>query len=295
MGKLAKWIQERSSAFVAQVPIDPVVRSLAIEGHIRTELDRVRATMPDNLILKGFKVFSQVDEDGIIEAISNLVPAPARNKTFIEIGCGRGVQNNTAYLVLKDYRGVWVDGSSTNIQYIRDHCPGIDKSNTLKVDQRFIHRSNVASLLGHYVSFIGTSEPEFFTLDIDGNDAYILEIALQVIQPAIVCLEYNGKFPAHLNVSITYNEKHTWNRDDYFGASLAALVQRMAGYTLVACNVSGVNAFFVRDDLKENFVIYPVEQLYRKSHHELAKRSTWNPSSLNWIRDKLECGYKQSA
>ena len=40
-------------------------------------------------------------------------------------------------------------------------------------------------------------------------------------------------------------------RNIYYGASLKALekLSRKKGFTLVACDYSGVNAFFVRDDL----------------------------------------------
>jgi hypothetical protein len=44
---------------------------------------------------------------------------------------------------------------------------------------------------------------------------------------------------------------YRWNGTTYYGASLASLtaLARKKGYTLVGTNSTGVNAFFVRDDL----------------------------------------------
>jgi hypothetical protein len=51
-----------------------------------------------------------------------------------------------------------------------------------------------------------------------------------------------------------YNESHIWKDDDCFGASLKYLEILFSekGYYLVGCNISGVNAFFVRKDLVED-------------------------------------------
>ncbi len=64
--------------------------------------------MPDNPAAHGFKVYSQSDEDGIIETICNRLQLDGG--TFVEIGCGNGHENNTHYLLLKDWKGIWIDG-----------------------------------------------------------------------------------------------------------------------------------------------------------------------------------------
>ena len=53
--------------------------------------------------LDGFKVYSQNDEDGIIESIFNDIGI--KNKIFCEIGIGNCIENNTHYLLLKDWKG----------------------------------------------------------------------------------------------------------------------------------------------------------------------------------------------
>ena len=48
-----------------------------------------------------------------------------------------------------------------------------------------------------------------------------------------------------------YNPSHVFAHNDCFGASLKFLETHLAekGYCLVGCNLTGINAFFVRDDL----------------------------------------------
>ena len=97
------------------------------QGALRREIADLRAEVsaktPGNPCAYGFKVYSQCDEDGIIEYI--LSKLGDLNRSFIEIGCGRGVENNTHYLLLKGYRGCWVDGSPENIAIIQNGLGGL--------------------------------------------------------------------------------------------------------------------------------------------------------------------------
>jgi hypothetical protein len=62
--------------------------------------------------------------------------------------------------------------------------------------------------------------------------------------------------------------KFAWDqRTMYFGSSLQALVKlaKTKGYTLVGCNYTGVNAFFVRTELvKDKFKYNKTIPLYQK-------------------------------
>ncbi len=58
-------------------------------------------------ILDGYRVFSQNDEDGIVQSIFNDIGI--KNKLFIEIGIGNGIENNTHNLILQNWKGIWID------------------------------------------------------------------------------------------------------------------------------------------------------------------------------------------
>ena len=64
-------------------------------------------------------------------------------------------------------------------------------------------------------------------------------------------IEYNPTLRPPLSLVVPYRPDAQWDGTNYFGASLEALVRlaRSKDYRIVGCNISGGNAFFVRNDL----------------------------------------------
>jgi hypothetical protein len=93
-------------------------------------------------------------------------------------------------------------------------------------------------------------EFDLLSLDIDRNTSFLWQ-GLSAFRPRVVVIEYNSNVPPSDSWTVEYDASLGGNRTLYFGASLKALegIGRMLGYTLVGCETSGVNAFFVRDDL----------------------------------------------
>ena len=252
------------------------------------EESRIRATIaaktPENLLLRGGKVYSQCDEDGIIAAIfSNL----DGQKTFVEIACGDGLENNTHFLLLQGWRGVWVDGSAEHITHIQSEL-GALSFRQLLVEKQFVDLEKIGPLITRYCEFLGERDIDFFSLDIDGNDVHILNRSLDYFRPRVICVEYNAKFPPPLALSMGYEPLHVWANDDYYGCSLMALVEAMRSrYTLLTCSMSGVNAFFVRDDLAHQFHIYPPEDLYQPARHHRLRELSGHPNTWKWLKAVL--------
>src|SRR5687768_7613741 len=98
-----RWIEtisHRSGVHaLAQIAIDRELREIRAQALERT---------PNNPLVRGFKVYAQLDEDGIIEAIFDAIGV--RTRTFVEIGSGSGLENNSRYLLHKGWRGVWIEG-----------------------------------------------------------------------------------------------------------------------------------------------------------------------------------------
>ena len=67
----------------------------------QTILSQPRYQNKKMLIPHGLKVYSQADEDGIIQEIFKRLGV--LKKTFIEIGVGDGTENNTLYLLLQGW------------------------------------------------------------------------------------------------------------------------------------------------------------------------------------------------
>jgi hypothetical protein len=271
----------------ALVELETLQLQLALDMERHRVLSETAFKTPDNVVLKGRKVFSQGDEDGIIDAVFAILGG---QKTFIEIGCGDGLENNTRLLLMNGWRGVWVDGSEEHIAAIDASLGGLS-FRQLFIERRFLDSENIGQLVTNYCEFLGQREVDFFSLDIDGNDLHVLLRALEVFNPRVLCVEYNAKFPPPLAVVTAYDAKREWAYDDYQGCSLMAWVDALASrYTLLTCTLSGVNALFVRKDLAQRFKIYRPEDLYQPARYHRIRQVVGHPSSSNWLRDVLAKG-----
>jgi hypothetical protein len=278
------WRKVRGSLpVIGEALAAPSVKQVLIDQEIRTLLAEIQHHTPDNPALHGFKVYSQVDEDGIIEHIFSRLGDGSR--CFVELGCGNGSENNTHYLALKGWKGVWVDGGRENIAAITAVIP--PDSPRLLVERMFITRDNIGEAMARWVARLG-GVPDLLSLDIDGNDAIVLERILRVGAPRVLVLEYNGKFPPPLKLSVAYRDDHGWEGDDYYGSSLQVFIDLLAErYVLVSCGLSGANAYFVRSDFADRFTRYDTGLLYMPARHHLIQRRGAALPSLKHLRESL--------
>ena len=194
-----------------------------------------------------FKVFFQFGDDGIIQyLIHRLAPLP---DSFVEFGVENYRESNTRFLLLNNnWRGLVLDGNQKCIDEIQHD--EIYWRHTLTAKRAWITRDNINELLREsgYSGSIG-----LLSVDIDGNDYWVWE-KLDVVDPAMVIVEYNSAFGPDLAVTIPYDPKFVRHRAHYsgqfWGASLAALdlLARRKGYALIGCNSAGNNAYFIRND-----------------------------------------------
>ena len=264
--------------------------SAFLPSMLEREADDVRRAiaqaMPGNPAAVGFKVYSQVDEDGVLEEIFARIGDGER--TFAELGCGNGLENNSHLLLLKGWRGVWVDGNKKNIAFIGKHLPLT--TSRLSVIEAFVTRENAVEVVSRGLGRVGSglSALDLLSVDLDGNDLQILLSLLAAAEPRVLCVEYNAKFRLPLEIELPYDPAHAWSGDDYQGASLGSFLRRLSDrYTLVACNVSGVNAFFVRNDLASPFPTYPAEALYQPARYHLIGIQHGHPPSLKFLAASL--------
>jgi len=192
-----------------------------------------------NPLLKcGEKFFSQHDEDGILLEICRRVNL--KRGVFVEIGVGNGLENNSLILLMNGWQGVWL-GAEPLAFDAPDTGP-------LLFQQSWVTRETCCALVNHGLTALGQGQANMLSVDIDGNDLYVVEAILASgIAPDVVICEYNAKFPPPIRWSIRYDAGHRWDGTDYQGASLQSLIDVLGrfDYRLVACNVTGSNAFFV--------------------------------------------------
>lgn len=195
-----------------------------------------------------FKVFSQFGDDGIIQFIINAVQ-PAVDK-FVEFGVETYEEANTRFLLMhNNWKGLVLDGSKTNIDYIKS-------SKTfwwydLKAAHSFITTENINQILdaNGFGGKVG-----LLSIDIDGNDYWVWQ-AITVTDADIVVVEYNSLFGVERAITVPYQSDFSRSVAHYshlyFGVSLLALydLAQSKGYSFVGCNQAGNNAYFVKNEV----------------------------------------------
>ena len=233
----------------------------------------------------GFKVFSQWDEDGIIQYLINKLPI--QNETFIEFGVENYEESNTRFLMLNNnWQGMVLDGCAADIRAIQKDP--IYWQYDLQANAAWITRDNINSLL----SQSGFSpDVGLLSIDIDGNDYWIWE-AIQFIRPRIVIVEYNGLFnlaPVAVPYRNDFNRRAAHHSNLYYGSSLAALhsLARKKGYILVGSNFWGHNAFFIRSDVAGDFKSLEPKEAYIASKFREA-RDRWGRLTYARSEDRVK-------
>ena len=197
------------------------------------------------LLRYGFNVYSQHDEDGIIEEIFRRIGST--DKFFVEFGVGDGIENCTTYCLLKNWSGVWIDGSADCFEGIQRNLGFFIEEGRLRAKYSFITAENIESL---FAELKAPAEFDFLSIDIDRNDYWVWK-AITNYRPRVVAIEYNASFKQTAACVIPYNPTAIWDGTNYTGCSLKALeyLGNEKGYRLVGCNYTGGTSFFVREDL----------------------------------------------
>lgn len=224
-----------------------------------------------DLIKHGYASFSQYDEDGIIEEIFNRIGT--EECRFCEIGVGgiQNLENNTMQLLLKGWKGVWLEASNKNCNEIRDHLKrNPDIKEYLNLIESVVTAKNIKRLSADN----DISTVDLLSIDIDSFDYYVLE-QIENLQARCVVLEYNAKFPPSMDWVVSPSDHSVSGKTSNFGASLAAYrrLMKVKNYELVACGLTGANAFFVRSDLALGNLFHvkmPTDFYYEPPRYHLA-------------------------
>jgi len=230
------------------------------------------------LFQKAFKVFSEATEDGMIHEIFNRVGMASKH--FLEIGVADGLECNTAYLLTQGWTGVWIDCSNECLNKARNNF----RSFPVSIIEKYVTPQNVDAVVQDST---GGEPVDLMSIDIDSYDYYIWE-AVCCIKPRVVVIEYNASLPPYVSQTIEYSgSAHPAVGTIYFGASLGALVNlgSRKGYSLVGCSITGVNAFFVRNDLLGDCFRDPfsAENHYEPPRYGLIGRVGHRPGIGKWV------------
>lgn len=198
------------------------------------------------------KVFSQNGEDGVTCEILHRIGVTER--CFVEFGAGTGAEG--CCVVLADvfgWSGLFIEADESMYDLLSHKYGAHPRVDTLKAK---VTAENVEALFAR----CGVpSSPDVLSIDIDSNDYWVWE-ALERFRPRLIIIEYNANLPVGSTLVRAKDESQGWDETAWFSASIAALEElaRKKGYALVHTDLSGVNAFFVRDDLAERVQVTDV-------------------------------------
>jgi len=201
--------------------------------------------IPADARLDGYelRVFSQNGEDGVLAEI--LRRAGVTNRWFVEFGAGNGLEATCLALAdVMGWSGLFIESGARHFERLGRKYAANPRVVTVRasVDER-----NVEALFERGGVPI---EPDVVSIDIDGGD-YWVWLALQRWRPRVLIIEYNSGLGGELELVQPRDRAAAWDRTEYFGASIGAMCRlgTEKSYRLVHAELTGANAFFVRDDV----------------------------------------------
>lgn len=242
-----------------------------------------------------FSAYSQNGEDGILDFLIEVLKLDSINltypKAFIEFGVQNYIESNTRFLLKKrHWRGLIIDGSKENIQYIKND--EIYWKYDLEAKCEFINKNNINTIIKEWLISRDLSNVSILSIDIDGMDYFIWE-AINCISPAIVIIEYNAVLGNKEAISVPYDDN--FNRFNahfsglYFGASIKALINlgNKKDYKFIGADSSGTNLFFINKKMEyklKDIAIYPIE-LYCTRHNVRQSRDKYGNLSYKNVKE----------
>lgn len=189
------------------------------------------------------RVFSQNGEDGVIAEVLRRIGV--EEGYFVEFGIDRGHEGNCVALAdLFGWRGLFIEADAAAHAALERKYRGTPAVTTRRA------RISAETIEPLFAAAGVPEEPDLLSIDIDGNDFWIWR-AIRRYRPRVVVIEYNAALDPRSRLVQPYDADRGWDGSERYGASLGALTAlgEAKGWRLVHSDLTGVNAFFVREDL----------------------------------------------
>ena len=189
------------------------------------------------------KVFSQNGEDGVLVEIFNRIGTT--NRFFVEFGIQNGTEGKCGAAGRRVRLGRACSSRPTRMTSLRWR-----RSTPAPASAWSRDLVTAASIDGIFAAADVPDELDLLSIDIDGNDVYVWD-ALGGYRPRVVVIEYNAGIVADRPLAQPHDPERAWDGSGAFGSNLSGLevVASRKGYRLAHSDLTGTNAFFVRDDL----------------------------------------------
>src|SRR5262245_9375229 len=128
----------------AEFPIPDYAMQLQVQRAWDAEMAKPRNADPKRLLRHGFKVYSQNDEDGIIQEIFRRIGTSDRR--FVEFGVQTGVECNTVKLLIEGWRGLWIEADPLMAGAVRRNFAPFVESGQLTLFGDLVTAENINAL-----------------------------------------------------------------------------------------------------------------------------------------------------
>lgn len=187
--------------------------------------------------------FSRFKEDQILaQYIAELLPS-GHGGTAVDIGAGDGARwSNTYALFSNGWKGVGFESDSPKFRKLARayrHFPGVSASSDR------VTPDTVAPLLK---SLRVEKNFEVLSLDIDGNDYWVLKAILSEFRPRLIVTEINEKIPPPIRFIAKYDPNFQL-RHHFYGFSIMSLADLCRGHDYAILDLEYNNAFLAPKEL----------------------------------------------
>ena len=226
-------------------------KRIFLQGQILENVNKKKDKIK-NLKEVEFSAFSQFGEDGIISWLIEKIPNI--EKVFLEIGTQDYWESNTRFLLkAKNWKGYVIEASKKDVAKIKSQR--IYWQHDIKAINTFVDKENINLIIDENIK---EKKIGLLSIDIDGNDYWVLE-RINKLSPTIIICEFNSIFGDLFRLSVPYKKEFIRNNEHYsnlyFGASIKAFISMLddKGYTFLGTASSGINAFFVQNKFESYF------------------------------------------
>ena len=159
----------------------------------------------------------------------------------------------------------------------------------INLKQEKIHYSTILNIFEKYAI---PNEIDLLSEDTDYADYWIIETILTKYKPKVIIHEVNQQTPDMCVVVLKSDEIIYWDLSIYHGGSVCAFycLAKHFHYSMIYCESTGVNCFWIRNDLIQNNLGMNVSLLQSILNPQfLYKRFpvVFKNSSKEWFR--VEC------
>ena len=221
---------------------------------------------------------SHANEQQILKKyIKELLPRD-HSRTVVDIGAGNGVRWSNSYaLLLQGWRVLGIEADREKFSLLNRVYHDSPKAHAVHC------RAEPQNIISLFRSLNIEDNFSVLSLDIDGNDYWVLDAILSSFRPGLIVTEINEKIPPPIRYVVKYDPDFTL-RHHFYGYSIASLEDLCARHDYGILELEYNNAFLAPAELGASRFIN-AETAY--AHGYLNRRDRKQRFKLNFEMEEL--------